>query len=107
MRQFVRLPVRVHESQRAATTSVDDAIVRARINSSMRRRMSDELVKLIHRACLCGHAETAKGLWFVLRDLMNREAKQRYPNGRLPEKDVLEVLAAKIAEAASDTPPEG
>lgn len=105
MRQFARLRMKVHESQRAAT-SPDDAIVRTRINRSMRRRMSDDLVKLIDRACLCGHAETAKGLWFVLRDLLNREARQRYPNGRLPEKDMLEALAAKIAEAAGDTPPE-
>ncbi|HUB46348.1 MAG TPA: hypothetical protein VMB73_15290 [Acetobacteraceae bacterium] len=104
MRQFARLRMKVQESRRAAT-ALDDAIVRTRINRSMRRRMSDELVKLIDRACLCGHAETAKGLWIVLRDLLNREARQRYPNGRLPEKDMLKVLAAKITEAAGDTPP--
>ena len=79
---------------------MDEAVIRNRINRSMRRRMSDELVGLIHRACLCGHAETAKGLWVVLRDLTVREAKQRYPHGRLPDDAIMDALALEIAAAA-------
>ena len=80
-------------------------MIRDRINRSMRRRMSDELVSLIRRACLCGHAETAKGLWVVLRDLTIREANQRFPNGRLPDQGMIDALALEIAAAARETPP--
>ena len=98
MRQFASLARRMNALQPAAKPW-DDALVRERINRSMRRRMSDELVTLIRRACLSGHAETAKGLWVVLRDLTFREAKQRYPNGRIPDKDLLDALAMEIAAA--------
>jgi len=90
---------------RTAETSPDETIMRERLNRSMRRRMTDELAALIERACLSGHAETAKGLWVVLRDLMAREANQRYPNGRYPEQSTLEALAVKIAAAAQNGPP--
>ncbi|HVC60108.1 MAG TPA: hypothetical protein VND19_07095 [Acetobacteraceae bacterium] len=64
--------------------------------------MSDDLVNLIRRACLFGHAETAKGLWVVLRDLTAREAKQRFAHGRLPDESLMTALAIEIAEAARD-----
>ncbi|HUN41538.1 MAG TPA: hypothetical protein VMU81_14715 [Acetobacteraceae bacterium] len=99
MRQFARLRGKLPTLQPAAAP-VDDAVLRARLNNAMRRRMSDDLVNLIRRACMCGHAETAKGLWMVLRDLTLREEKQQYPNGRLPQKGILETLALEIAQAA-------
>ncbi|HTW69637.1 MAG TPA: hypothetical protein VME47_07115 [Acetobacteraceae bacterium] len=99
MRQFATLLGKL-PALKPAAAPVDDSVVRARLNNSMRRRMSDDLVNLIRRACLCGHAETAKGLWMVLRDLTLREAKQDYPNGRLPDKGLLESLAAEITNAA-------
>ncbi|HUB10816.1 MAG TPA: hypothetical protein VMB34_02580 [Acetobacteraceae bacterium] len=105
MRQFAPLARRV-TALSTATKPWDDSVVRDRINRSMRRRMSDELVALIRRACLSGHAETAKGLWVVLRDLTVREAKQRYPNGRLPDKALLDALAMEIADAVRDKPSE-
>jgi hypothetical protein len=96
---FARRQRRGIATQPAVDHQANEAAIRDRINRSMRRRMSDELVSLIHRACLCGHAETAKGLWVVLRDLHAREAKQQYPNGRLPDEGILDALAIEIATA--------
>jgi len=101
MRQFARLQGKLPTLQPAAAP-IDDSVLRARLNNAMRRRMSDDLVSLIRRACLCGHAETAKGLWMVLRDLTLREEKQKYPNGRLPQKGILETLALEITRAAQN-----
>lgn len=101
MRQFALLQRKVTTLPSVAKP-LDDLVVRDRINRSMRRRMSDDLVTLIRRACLCGHAETAKGLWVVLRDLTFREAKQHYPHGRVPEKSLLETLAVEIAAAVRE-----
>jgi len=103
MRQFMRGQRSVNALQTVAQRQIDEAAIRDRINRSMRRRMSDELVGLIRRACLCGHAETAKGLWVVLRDLTLREAKLRYPNGRMPDKGLLETLAVEIAAASQQS----
>jgi hypothetical protein len=100
MRQFTRRERRGNALSVVADNSANDAIIRERINRSMRRRMSDDLVSLIRRACLCGHAETAKGLWVVLRDLTRREAQQRYPHGRLPDDSLIDALAVEIAAAA-------
>ena len=105
MRQFARMRRRGNIPRTAADNQITDAMIRDRINRSMRRRMSDELVSLIRRACLCGHAETAKGLWVVLRDLTIREANQRFPNGRLPDQGMIDALALEIAAAARETPP--
>jgi hypothetical protein len=102
MRQFVRGQRSAVALTTVAQRQIDEAAIRDRINRSMRRRMSDELVSLIRRACLCGHAETAKGLWVVLRDLTMREAKSQYPNGRIPEKGLMEALALEISAASQD-----
>jgi hypothetical protein len=101
MRHFARSEKRGNALRVVADNQANDAIIRDRINRSMRRRMSDELVSLIRRACLCGHAETAKGLWVVLRDLTRREARQRYPHGRLPDDTLVDALALEIAAAAA------
>ena len=98
--QFARRQRKGIATQPAVVNQVDEVAIRDRINRSMRRRMSDDLVTLIRRACLCGHAETAKGLWVVLRDLTAREAQQRYPHGRLPEERLMDELALEIAAAA-------
>jgi hypothetical protein len=98
--QFARRQRRGIATLPAVDNQVNEAAIRDRINRSMRRRMSDDLVALIRRACLCGHAETAKGLWVVLRDLMVREAQQRYPHGRLPDDALMDALAHEIAAAA-------
>lgn len=100
MRHFARMQRRSIATRAAVDNQAIEAAIRERISRSMRRRMSDELVALIRRACLCGHAETAKGLWVVLRDLTVREANQRYPHGRIPEQGVLEALAVEITAAA-------
>ncbi len=100
MRQFVRKQKKENATRTAAINQVADSVIRDRINRSMRRRMSDDLISLIRRACLSGHAEAAKGLWIVLRDLTNREAKQRFPHGRLPDEGMIEALAVEIAAAA-------
>jgi len=105
MRQFLRPRRTGNATQVAAVNQVSEAAIRDRISRSMRRRMSDELVNLIRRACLCGHAETAKGLWVVLRDLAAREAKQRYPHGRVPDKSMMDALALEITAAVRDKQP--
>lgn len=102
MRQFVRMQRKGSATRNAVDTRVNDAVILDRINRSMRRRMSDELVTLIRRACLCGHAETAKGLWVVLRDLTVRELLQRFPHGRLPDHGMIDALALEIAAAARE-----
>ena len=105
MLQFVRRHRKDIATRSAADDLLNEAVVRDRINRSMRRRMSDDLVSLIRRACLCGHAEAAKGLWVVLRDLTGREAKQQHPHGRLPDEGLLDALAIEIAAAARGKPP--
>jgi hypothetical protein len=102
MRHFARLGKRGIATQTAADDQVTDALIRDRLNRSMRRRMSDDLVSLIRRACISGHAEAAKGLWVVLRDLLDREARQHYPHGRLPEEGLMEALAMEIATASRE-----
>jgi len=105
MRHFALLQKKGVAKRTAAEDQAADALIRDRLNRSMRRRMSDDLVNLIRRACISGHAEAAKGLWVVLRDLLDREAKQRYPHGRLPEEGLMEALAMEIAAAARETWP--
>jgi len=100
MRPFARLQRRSIVRRSPADNQLSEAVLRERLSHSMRRRMSDDLVSLIRRACLCGHAETAKGLWVVLRDLTAREAAQRYPHGRIPDKTLLDTLALEIATAS-------
>ncbi len=100
MRHFARMQSRSIAKRAAPENQVSEAVIRDRINRTMRRRMSDDLVALIRRACVSGHAETAKGLWVVLRDLTDREAKQRYPHGRIPDKTMMDELALEIAAAA-------
>jgi len=104
--QFARRQRKGTATLAVVDTRANEAAVRDRINRSMRRRMSDDLVNLIRRACLCGHAETAKGLWVVLRDLSMREAKQRFPHGRLPDDSIMDTLALEIAAAARQRPPQ-
>jgi hypothetical protein len=98
MRQFLRTR-RGGEMKPAADHRVNDALIRDRLNRTMRRRMSDDLVSLIRRACLIGHAETAKALWLVLADLTAREARQHFPHGRQPDNDVIEQLGLEVAAA--------
>ena len=105
MRPFARLQARSIARRSAADNPLSETVIRERLSRSMRRRMSDDLVSLIRRACLCGHAETAKGLWVVLRDLTAREAAQQYPHGRIPDKTLLDTLALEIATAAHQKPP--
>jgi hypothetical protein len=102
MRQFARARKSGKTKPTAAVNQVDETVIRDRINRSMRRRMSDELVGLIRRACMLGHAETAKGLWVVLHDLTLREAKQQFPHGRYLENGLLDALALEIAAAAKE-----
>lgn len=99
MRPFARMQRRSVATRPAADNQLNEAVIRDRLSRSMRRRMSDDLVSLIRRACMCGHTETAKGLWVVLRDLTAREAAQRYPHGRIPEKNMMDQLAIEIAAA--------
>jgi hypothetical protein len=49
---------------------------------------------------MCGHAEAAKGLWVVLRDLTDRETRQKFPHGRVPDETLIHALAMEIAAAA-------
>ena len=73
----------------------DPASIRERLNRSMRRRLSDDLINLIRRACLSGHIQAAEGLLTVLIDQLARE-KQQFPRGRRPDEDVIEVLRGEI-----------
>ena len=100
MRQFVGRRRGGSAARTADEMELDDAVIRDRINRSMRRRMSDDLINLIRRACMCGHAEAAKGLWVVLRDLTDRETRQKFPHGRVPDETLIQALAMEIAAAA-------
>lgn len=99
MRHFVLRRRKADATRAAADNHANDAVIRERISRSMRRRMSDDLVNLIRRACLSGHAEAAKGLWVVLRELSDREARERLRHGRPPDEALLEALAIEIATA--------
>lgn len=100
MRQFVGRRRGASAGQSTNVVALDNSVIRDRINRSMRRRMSDDLVSLIRRACMCGHAEAAKGLWVVLRDLTDRETRQKFPHGRIPDESLIQALAMEIATAA-------
>ncbi len=81
----------------------EDAIIRDRLNRSMRRRMSDDLANLIRRACISGHVETAEKLLDALHDLVDRETEQ-FPHGRRPNVNIIETLAAEISAAKGRKP---
>lgn len=99
MRQFLRARRGGDTPPAVANRQIDDAVIRERLARSMRRRMSDDLISLIRRACLIGHAETAKALWLVLADLAGRETKQHFPHGRKIDGGIIEQLAIEIAAA--------
>jgi hypothetical protein len=71
---------------------------RDQINRMMRRRLTDELESLIHRACQRGHLGTAEDLLTVLRNLIAWE-KENFPHGRRPVDDMVERLAAELKAA--------
>jgi hypothetical protein len=88
IRHFVRLQKRDIATRSAADDQVTDALIRDRLKLAGRCGggcQTTWLVSLIRRACIAGHTEAAKGLWVVLRDLTDREARQRYPHGCLPD----------------------
>jgi hypothetical protein len=76
----------------------DSALIRDRLNRSMRRRLSDDLENLIRKACLVGRLETADELLTVLRHLLDIEGKQFQRDRRIVE-GMLEGLVAEIAAA--------
>jgi hypothetical protein len=76
----------------------DAAAISDRLNRSMRRRLSDDLVNLIRRACRSGHLTTAERLVDVLRDLFTIE-KQQFPRRLHPTESVIETLIDEIAVA--------
>jgi hypothetical protein len=75
----VRRDARINPSATAQRPLIDDAQIQARLNRSMRRRLSDDLGNMIRRACFSRHTETARGLLQVLNELMAWEDRQ-FPN---------------------------
>jgi hypothetical protein len=76
----------------------DSAIIRDRLNRSMRRRLSDDLETLIRKSCLVGRLDTADELLVTLRNLLDIEGKQFKRDRRIVD-GVLEGLTAEIAAA--------
>jgi hypothetical protein len=94
---------RFNPSAAARPPLIDDARMQDRLNRSMRRRMSDDLVNLIRRACFSRHVETATGLLKVLDELMAWE-NQHFPNcPRAGYETLIRDLAVEIAAARSST----
>jgi hypothetical protein len=71
---------------------------RDQLNKSLRRRLSDDLEALIHKACQRGHIGTAEELLIVLRNLIDWE-REHFPHGRRPVEGTLDRLAAEISAA--------
>ena len=76
----------------------DHTEMRDRLNRAFRRRLSDDLESLVHKACQRGHIGTAEELLTVLHNLIEWE-KQHFPHGRRPVDTILPQLAAEIAAA--------
>ncbi|HUB16515.1 MAG TPA: hypothetical protein VMB34_31540 [Acetobacteraceae bacterium] len=86
-------------AERGRLEVYDPTGIQARLNRSMRRRFTDDLGSLIHRACLTGHIDAASELLDVLRKQYERE-RHRFPHGRQPADRLVDDLAAEIAAAA-------
>jgi hypothetical protein len=81
---------------------VDPAVIQARLNRTMRRRLSDDLVALTERACQMGHHDTAEELLGVLRNLLQREL-ETHP-ARQETLDAFERVS-RFVQQARDTFP--
>jgi hypothetical protein len=78
----------------------DAAVIRNRLNRTMRRRLSDDLETLIRKACLVGRLDTADELLITLRHLLDIEGQQFQRDRRITD-GVLEGLSAEITAAKS------
>ena len=81
---------------------VDPSIIQARLNRTMRRRLSDDLVALTERACQMGHHETAEELLGVLRNLLERELETHNP--RQETLDALDRVSKFVRQAREAFP---
>ena len=82
---------------------VDPSIIQARLNRTMRRRLSDDLAALAERACQMGHHDTADELLTVLRNLLERELETHPP--RQETLDTLDRVTKLVRQGREAFPP--
>jgi hypothetical protein len=75
----------------------DGAVIRERLNRSMRRRLSDDVESLFHKACLTSDLETGEELLVLLTGMLRRDAERFSRDRRLTE-GLIERLTAELRE---------